>query len=96
MISLPDTPELRKIAERVLWFKEPQDTLKTPVHFLTYLLTYGTHEDIKGVRKHLTDSDLLYVLDHAAPGVMDPRSWSYWNLMLDRYPPPPVPERRLP
>jgi hypothetical protein len=56
---------------------------------------YGTHEQVKSVRKHLTDSDLLYVLDHAAPGVMDARSWSHWNMMLNRYPSPPMPQRRF-
>jgi hypothetical protein len=93
MSPLPDTPELRAIAKNIIWFKEPEAALQNPVHFLTYLLTYGTHEQVKSVRKHLTDSDLLYVLDHAVPGVMDARSWSYWNMMLNRYPPPPMPQR---
>ncbi len=95
MISLPDTPELRAVAERVIWFKKPEAALQNPIHFLTYLFTYGAHEDVKVVRKYLTDSDLLYALDHAAPGVMDPRSWAYWNMMLDREPAPPMPVRKL-
>ena len=96
MISLPNTPELKAVARRVIWFEKPDDALQNPIHFLTYLLTYGTHEDVKSVRKYLTDSELLYVLDNVAPGIMDPRSWSYWNLMLNRYPPPPMPVRQLP
>lgn len=34
-------------------------------------------------------------LDHAPPGILDPRSWAYWNVLADRYPPPPMPRRVL-
>jgi len=38
---------------------------------------------------------LREALDHAPPGVIDPRSWAYWNSKLGRYPAPPPPTRRL-
>jgi hypothetical protein len=43
----------------------------------------------------MDDEALRYALDHAPAGVFDPRSWSYWNLILGRYPAPPLPERKL-
>lgn len=45
---------------------------------------------------NLGDEDLREALDRAPPGIFDPRSWSYWHLVLDRWPPPPLPERKLP
>jgi hypothetical protein len=36
------------------------------------------------------------VLDGAPPGIIDPRSWAYWNSKMGRYPPPPLPVRRFP
>jgi hypothetical protein len=29
------------------------------------------------------------------PGIIDPRSWAYWNLKLGRDPTPPMPARRF-
>lgn len=47
------------------------------------------------LRKFLSDDDLREALDHAPPGIIDPRSWAYWNSRLGRYPAPPLPERQL-
>jgi hypothetical protein len=33
--------------------------------------------------------------DHAPPGIIDLRSWAYWNSKLGRYPVPLSPTRRL-
>jgi hypothetical protein len=62
---------------------------------VAYVLTYGTHEDVRTLRRYLSDGELLEALDHAPPGIFDPRSWTYWNLKLGRYPAPPMPMRRL-
>jgi hypothetical protein len=34
-------------------------------------------------------------LDRAPPGIIDPRSWAYWNSKMGRYPAPPLPKRRF-
>jgi hypothetical protein len=56
-------------------------------------MTYGDHSDMRVIRKQLSDDDLREALDHAPPGIFDPRSWAYWNVMLGRYPVPPMPQR---
>ena len=93
--TFPKTPELLQIAKRVVWFKEPEDTLENPVHFLTYLMTYGFYEDVKVVKQYVALEDFSYVLEHASPGVFDPRSWAYWNLMCNHLPIPPMPQRKI-
>ncbi|MCI0599526.1 MAG: hypothetical protein L0Y50_03765 [Beijerinckiaceae bacterium] len=50
---------------------------------------------MKLVRTFLTDDDLREALDRAPPGIIDPRSWVYWNAKLGRYPAPPMPKRQL-
>jgi len=47
------------------------------------------------IRRHVSDDDLREALDRAPPGIMDARSWAYWNSKLGRYPPPPMPVRAL-
>ena len=87
--------DLRRVAERVVWFQPPEETLRDPVLFLNHTMTWGTVEDLRVVRAHFTDDDLREALGRAHPGVFDVRSWSYWHLMLDLGPAPPLPRRRL-
>jgi hypothetical protein len=45
----------------------------------------------------ITEADSREALDKAPPGIIDPRSWAYWNLTIaGRYPPPPMPRRVIP
>jgi hypothetical protein len=93
---LPRTPELQAVARRVIWFEEPVQALATPVRFLAYAMAYATHADMQVIRRFVSDDGLREALDQAPPGIIDPRSWSYWNVLLGRYPVPSLPERRIP
>jgi hypothetical protein len=95
MICIPLTPETEALARRLVWFEEPAEALSDTFRFVAYALARATHEDMKVLRAFVTDNDLREALDHAPPGVIDPRSWAYWNSKLGRYPAPPLPARRL-
>jgi hypothetical protein len=71
------------------------EALADPVRFVAYALARATHEDMKILRDFLLDDDLREALDQAPPGIIDPRSWAYWNSKVGRYPAPPLPTRRL-
>ena len=47
------------------------------------------------IRRYVSDADIREALDRAPAGIIDPRSWAYWNSKLGRYPAPPLPGRRL-
>ena len=87
------TPETKALAERLVWFERPEDALADPIRFMAYAFARATHEDMKIVRRLLTDNDLREALDNAPPGIIDHRSWAYWNAMMGRYPAPPAPIR---
>lgn len=95
MTPIPPTDEIRDVARRVIWFEEPEQALSDPVRFLAYAMTFATHEDMRAIRQHVTDADLQEALDNAPPGIMDARSWSYWNVVVGRHPAPPMPRREL-
>ena len=80
----------------MIWFEPPEEALANPVRFMAYLMTYGTLEDIKVVRRYLDLNDFREALEHAAPGIIDGRSWAYWNTVTGRYPVPPMPRRVIP
>ena len=94
-MDLETAHELHTVARHVVWFKEPQETLLDTPFFLAYLMTYGTIEDILIARKYYTPDDFKAALTAAPPGIFDARSWSYWNLIFDRLPIPPMPKRHL-
>jgi hypothetical protein len=95
MKRLPLTPDTEALARRLVWFEEPQEALSDTFRFVAYAVARATHEDMKLLREYLNDDDLREALDHAPPGIIDPRSWAYWNSKLGRYPVPPLPKRNL-
>lgn len=95
MKPLPYNPDLLKVAPHIIWFEPAEAALADPVRFLTYLMARGTIEEISVVRRYVSLNDFREALEHAPPGVMDKRSWSYWNTKFGRYPVPPMPRRRF-
>ena len=90
------TPDTLAVARRIIWFEPPEKALSDPVRFMAYAMTYALPEDMRFIRKHVSDNDFRDALDHAPPGIIDPRSWAYWNSKMGRYPPPPHPVRCFP
>ena len=95
MRPLPPVPDLLALAERTVWFEEPEPSLSPAERFIASILTWGTPEDVKVLRRYVDDDSLLEALGHAAPGVFDGPSWAYWNPKMGRYPAPPAPKRRF-
>ena len=95
MKSLPMTPEILNVARRVVWFREPEEELADPVHFLAHVMSIGTVDDLKALQGIVGKDEYREVLEKAPPGIFDARSWAYWNLKIGRYPAPPLPARKL-
>jgi hypothetical protein len=96
MRPLPCNPDLLSVAPRVVWFEPPEQALANPIRFLAYVMTYATPEEIAVVRRYVDLDDLREALEHAPPGIIDDRSWAYWNAVIGRYPAPPMPRRVIP
>jgi hypothetical protein len=93
MKPLPQNADLLAIAPRVIWFEEPEKALADPIRFLAYVMTYGTPDIIAVVSRYVDDDGFREAIEHAPPGILDERSWSYWNAMIGKYPAPPMPRR---
>ncbi len=96
MKPLPHSRDMLTVASRVVWFESPEKALANPIRFLAYLMAYGTLEEIAVVQRYLDLDDFREALEHAPPGIIDERSWAYWNVMIGRYPTPPMPRRVIP
>ena len=93
MKPLPVTPEILNVARRVVWFREPAEELTDPIHFLAYVMSIGTVDDLKALQGIVGKDEYCEVLEKAPPGMFDARSWAYWNLKCGRQPAPPLPVR---
>jgi hypothetical protein len=88
------TPSNIALARRIIWFEPPQQALAEPLRFLAYAFRYADIDDIGIIRSNYGVDDLALALQNAPPGIIDERSWAYWNLILrDLSPPPPMPTR---
>lgn len=88
--------DLLRVARRMVWFKPPEAALAEPLLLLSYVMTFGTVDDLRVVRARFTDDQLRQALRAGIPGVFDARSWAYWHAVLGMHPAPPLPTRRLP
>jgi hypothetical protein len=93
MKPLPVTPEVLNVARRVVWFREPEQELADPVHFLAHVMTFGSVEDLQALQGIVGKDEFREALEKAPPGIFDARSWAYWNLKCGRQPAPPLPTR---
>jgi len=87
--------ELVEVAKHVVWFKTPEETLKDQTFFLCYLMQYGLTRDVLTVKKYFSDTDFKKALTNAYPGILDQRSWAYWNLVFFHDPNKSIPRRLL-
>ena len=93
MRPIPITPQTAELARRIIWFEEPEKALANPIRFLAYAMTYAHYSDMLAIRQFVSDDEIREALDAAPPGIIDPRSWAYWNLKMGRFPAPPAPRR---
>jgi len=93
MKPIPLNKGTEAVARRVVWFEEPALALADPIRFMAYAMACATHEDMTVLRHYVSDEDFREALDKAPPGIIDPRSWAYWNSKMGRYPAPPLPKR---
>ena len=96
MPPFPQTPVYLAAARRIIWFEPPEKSLADPLRLMTYALAYANAHDMRLLLDHVGEDGLREALAKAAPGIVDPRSWSYWHAMLGVSPPPPLPRRQLP
>jgi hypothetical protein len=95
MKPLPHTPAFLAAAKRIVWFRPPEEALDSPIELIAYAMRYATDEDMALLIDCIGETGLREAIDNAPPGIVDPRSWSYWNARIGRIPAPPLPRRVL-
>ena len=89
------TPELRRIASRVVWWDTPEHVVLRLDDFLCRVMALGDLADANYVEQTYGVDRLRTALLSAPAGVLDARSWHYWHHRLGLGAPGPLPSRRL-
>lgn len=92
---VPYPAELLRIARKVVWYDEPEETLRDPKTFLAHLMVYGSPEDVKAVERYIPGEEFRKVLEDAPAGVFSGEAWTRWHERFGMNV-PPLPRRRFP
>jgi len=95
----PDEELLRDLARKYIWWKSPDQALRTPQRVIAQVMNLGDYNDVQVLASQLGEDALRQVLVHAEAGQFDSRSWTYWHYRLglaDVGAIPPLPARTLP
>lgn len=90
---------LHVLAGKYVWWRPPEEAIEEPQRILAGTMNIGTLEDYRLILRVFGTTELAQVLEHAAPGWFQPKSWSFWHRLLGLTAPtgtpPPLPERRI-
>lgn len=76
------SPELRRIASRVVWWETPEYVVAREDDFLCRVMALGDWSDVNYVEATYGQARLRAALRVAPPGILDARSWHYWHRRL--------------
>ena len=86
---------LLDIAKKVVWFQNPEKTIKNKDEFLAYLMVYGFDDDVYLSMQYFSLDDFKEALKHSPIGLFDSKSWAFWHYALGFNNIPPLPKRIL-
>lgn len=88
--------ELQTLARKYVWWEPAERALERRGLLLCQLMQLGTPGDVELARRAFGDQAFKVALREAPPGVLDARSWNFWNRFFGILPVPPLPSRPLP
>jgi hypothetical protein len=91
-------PRLLELATRYTWWLAPQEAMEYPQRVIARIMDLGTFEDIHELVSIVGEDALRQALSSAEAGQFRPRSWSYWQYLLNGLADsalPPLPQRRV-
>jgi len=91
-------PRLSELARRYTWWLSPEEAMEYPQRVIARIMDIGTFEDIHELLSIVGEDSLRHALQNAEAGQFRPRSWSYWQYLLNGLADaalPPLPLRRV-
>ncbi len=99
MLTERQIEDLKPLARTYIWWKTPEEALKTPYRVIAQVMDLGTYKDWIRLCSIVSNETLCDVIKHAQAGWFSPKRWNYWHIALkigDPFHVPPLPARPLP
>ena len=94
-LTIPYPPELLRIARKVVWYDQPEQTLAHLDTYLAHLMVYGSPTDVAVTEKYVPAEEFRRVLENAPAGLFTQEAWLKWHEQLG-VPLRPLLRRRFP
>jgi hypothetical protein len=72
-LRAPYPEELLRVARKVVWYDQPEQTLGDLKTFLTHLMVYGSPADLAVVERYVPEEEFRRVLEDAPTGCLRKR-----------------------
>ena len=96
-MSQLDRDCLKRLAEKYIWWKTPDETLVQPERLFAQVMNIGDYDDVLSLIDSVGENALREFLAHAEIGQLSERSWAYWHYRLElalSEQVPPMPSRK--
>lgn len=93
-----DENDLKELARKYIWWKSPEEALRTPQRIIAQVMNLGDYEDVQFLANRLGEEPFREALREAEAGQFSERSWIYWHYRLglsEVGDVPPLPVRNL-
>jgi hypothetical protein len=95
MVEIASDDRLRRIARTYIWWTPPERSLETIDRLVAQVMEFGTWEDANWLLGRLGPDAFIKVLEAPPPGVLSPKSWTFWHIrLLGGTPTKPAPTSR--
>jgi len=94
-----DEQLLAELARKYIWWKSPEEALRTPQRIIAQVMNVGDYQDVQKLATQFGDEPLRQAITHAESGRFNERSWHYWHYRLglaELGEVPPLPARTFP
>ena len=93
-LNVPYPPDLLRIARKVVWYDQPEQTLEDLDTFLANLMVYGSPMDVAVTGQYVPVEEFRRVLENAPAGLFTQEVRQKWHEELGM-PLQPLPRRRF-
>jgi hypothetical protein len=78
-LTVPYPADLLRIARKVVWYDQPEQTLADLDTFLAHLMVYGSPADVAAASRYVPVEEFRRVLENAPAGLFTQEAWQKWH-----------------
>jgi len=72
----------RRLAARYVWWRGPDEAVAASDRLIAQVMNVGDFDDVQALARQVGEARLRKVLQGAAAGQFNGKSWSYWHYRL--------------